>query len=49
MLRAQLTERFGELDATDVETIEAATAPALEQMLIRVLTATSPDDVLGAP
>ena len=46
MLRAQLTARFGQLGAADVETIEAATAPELEQMLVRVLTATSAEEVL---
>ncbi|MCA9577884.1 MAG: hypothetical protein KC668_20760 [Myxococcales bacterium] len=48
-MRNLLSARIGSLDAALDARVDAATGSELEQMLIRVLTATSPDDVLGAP
>ncbi|MCB9662073.1 MAG: Rpn family recombination-promoting nuclease/putative transposase [Sandaracinaceae bacterium] len=46
-LRKQLSARFGSLHVALEARIDAATAPQLDQMLVRVLTATSADEVLG--
>jgi flagellar biosynthesis/type III secretory pathway protein FliH len=46
-LRRHLTLRFGHVETTHAAVIDAAPKPELEQMLDRVLTATSAEEVLS--